>query len=174
MAEFQWPWEYTFPPFFTLQPHEETRRRQLKVWTDLFLKYLKHVNRFTIGINDQNLPLFYNESINRRLSPDLILLILEQLQQSGHAAPLDKRRQEWQVYSYTLEEYGNMVYDWIQETGQTNSICTLYELVAGENSTQTEFHNMDEDVLLKALRLLEEKGKCELIEMDGSHGVKFF
>ncbi|EDW61061.1 vacuolar protein-sorting-associated protein 25 [Drosophila virilis] len=174
MAEFQWPWEYTFPPFFTLQPHEETRRQQLKVWTDLFLKYLKHNNKFTLITNDQNLPLFCNESINRRLSPELILLILEQLQQSGHAAPLDKRRQEWQVYWYTLEEYGNMVYDWIQETGQTNSICTLYEIISGESTNQLEFHNMDENVLLGALRLLEEKGKCELIEMDGSHGVKFF
>lgn len=67
-----------------------------------------------------------------------------------------------------------MVYDWIQETGQTNSICTLYEIISGESSTRLEFHNMDENVLLSALRLLEERGKCELIEMDGSHGVKFF
>ncbi|KAL7737879.1 hypothetical protein ACLKA6_006254 [Drosophila palustris] len=174
MAGFQWPWEYTFPPFFTLQPHEETRQQQLKVWSDLFLKYLKHTNQFTLGVNDQNLPLFCNESIKRRLSPELILLILEQLQGSGHAAPLDKRRQEWQVYWYTLEEYGNMVYDWIQETGQTNSVCTLYEIASGESTTQLDFHGVDESVLLKALRVLEEKGKCELIEMDGSHGVKFF
>ncbi|EDW02097.1 vacuolar protein-sorting-associated protein 25 [Drosophila grimshawi] len=174
MAEFQWPWEYTFPPFFTLQPHEETRQKQFKVWTDLFLKYLKHNNKFTLGINDQTSPLFCNESINRRLSPEFIQLILEQLQQTGHAAPLDKKRQEWQVYWHTLEEYGNMVYDWIQETGQTNSICTLYEIASGENTTQLEFHDVDEAVLLNALRLLEEKGKCELIEMDGSYGAKFF
>ncbi|KAH8370774.1 hypothetical protein KR093_004910 [Drosophila rubida] len=174
MAEFQWPWEYTFPPFFTLQTHDETRQQQLNVWSDLFLKYLKHTNQFLIGINDQNLPLFWNESIKRRLSSELILLILERLQNTGHAAPLDKRRQEWQVYWYTLEEYGNMVYDWIQQTGQTNTICTLYEIASGDSTTQLEFHGMDEAVLLKALRLLEEKGKCELIEMDGSHGVKFF
>ncbi|XP_017837238.1 vacuolar protein-sorting-associated protein 25 [Drosophila busckii] len=172
--EFQWPWEYTFPPFFTLQPHEETRQQQLKVWADLFLKYLKHTNKFTLSINDQSLPLYYNESINRRLSPELLLQVLEQLQRSGHAAPLDKRRQEWQVYWHTLEEYGNLVYDWIQETGQTNSICTFYEISSGESTTQQEFHGVDEAVLLSALRLLEEKGKCELIEMDGSHGVKFF
>ncbi|KAH8394666.1 hypothetical protein KR222_001346 [Zaprionus bogoriensis] len=174
MTEFQWPWEYSFPPFFTLQPHEETRQQQLKVWSDLFLKYLKHTNKFTIGINDQNLPLFSNESIKRRLPPELILQVLEKLQQSGHAAPLDKRRQEWHVYSCTLEEYGNMIYDWIQETGQTNTICTLYEIASGESTSSLGFHGVDEAVLLNALRILEEKGQCELIEMDGSHGVKFF
>jgi len=67
-----------------------------------------------------------------------------------------------------------MVYDWVQETGQTNSICTLYEIAFGENTAQLDFHGVDEAVLLSALRLLEEKGRCELIEMDGSHGVKFF
>ncbi|XP_017146961.2 vacuolar protein-sorting-associated protein 25 [Drosophila miranda] len=174
MTEFQWPWEYTFPPFFTLQPHEETRQKQLKVWTDLFLKYLKQTNKFSLSINEQSLPLFHNESIQRRLSPELILVILEQLQRSGHATALDKRRQEWQVYWYTLEAYGNMVYDWIQETGQTNSICTLYEIASGESTTQMDFHGVDESVLLNALRLLEEKGRCELIEIDGSHGVKLF
>lgn len=159
---------------FSLQPHEETRQQQLKVWADLFLKYLKHTNKFTIGINDQNLPLLHNESIKRRLPTQFIVSILEHLQKSGHAAPLDKKAQEWQVYWYTLEEYGNMIYNWIQQTGQTNTICTLYEIASGESTTNQEFHDIDEAVLLNALRLLEEKGVCELIEMDGSHGVKFF
>lgn len=157
-----------------LQPHEETRQQQLKVWGDLFLKYLKHTNKFTIGINDQNLPLLYNKSIKRRLSTEFILKILDHLQSSGHAAPLDKKRHEWQVYWYTLEEYGNMIYNWIQQTGQTNTICTLYEIASGESTTNEEFHGVDEGVLINALRQLEEKGLCELIEMDGSHGVKFF
>ncbi|XP_017126263.1 vacuolar protein-sorting-associated protein 25 [Drosophila elegans] len=174
MTDFQWPWEYTFPPFFTLQPHEETRQQQLKVWTDLFLKYLRHTNRFTLSIGDQTSPLFHNESLKRRLSPELVLAILAELERTGHANPLDKRRQEWQVYWHTLEEYGTMVYDWVQETGQTNSICTLYEIASGENTAALEFHGVDEAVLLSALRLLEQKGRCELIEMDGSHGVKFF
>ncbi|XP_030377246.1 vacuolar protein-sorting-associated protein 25 [Scaptodrosophila lebanonensis] len=174
MTDFEWPWEYTFPPFFTLQPHEETRQQQLKVWSDLFLKYLKHSNKFTLNINEQDLPLFHNESLKRRLPPEFVLTILEHLQRSGHAAPLDKRRQEWQVYWYTLDEYGNMVYEWVQETGQVNSVCTIYEIAKGENTTQCQFHGVDEAVLVNALRLLEEKGKCELIELDDSHGVKFF
>lgn len=154
--------------------HEETRRQQLNVWADLFLKYLKHLNKFTINIYENAFPLFYNESINRRLSPPVILKILEQLQSTKHAHPLDKKREEWQVYWHTLDEYGNMIYDWIQETGQTNSVCTLYEISNGDSTEGKDFHKIDETVLLSVLRQLEEKGRCELIEMDGSYGVKFF
>lgn len=104
----------------------------------------------------------------------MILQILQKLQSTGHAQPLDKKRQEWQVYWHTLEEYGNMIYDWIQETGQTGSVCTLYEIANGESTEDKEFHGIDENVLVNVLRLLEDKGRCELIEMDGSYGVKFF
>ncbi|CAD7011879.1 vacuolar protein-sorting-associated protein 25 [Ceratitis capitata] len=174
MTEFQWPWEYTFPPFFTLQPHEETRNQQIKVWADLVLRYLKYLNKYQVNINESTFPLFNNETLKRRLSPETILVILEYLQRTGHAAPLDKRRIEWQVYWYTLEEYANMVYDWIQQTGQLNTICTLYEIASGENSEGMEFHGIDEKVLLNALRTLEIKGKCEVVELDDSYGIKFF
>lgn len=104
----------------------------------------------------------------------MILQILQRLQSTGHARPLDKKQQEWQVYWHTLEEYGNMIYDYVQETGQTKTVCTLYELSNGDTVEGREFHQIDEDVLVNVLRLLEDKGKCELIELDGSYGVKFF
>ncbi|XP_075166752.1 vacuolar protein sorting 25 [Haematobia irritans] len=174
MTEFHWPWEYTFPPFFTLQPHEETRRQQISVWSDLFLRYLKYLNKFTISIHDNTFPLYNNESLKRKLSSTMILQILENLQNTGHAKPIDKKRTEWQVYWNTLEEFANMIYDWIQETGQVNTVFTLYEIAHGDTTEGREFHDIDEEVLLNVLRLLETRGKCELIEMDGSYGVKFF
>ncbi len=30
--EFAWPWQFSFPPFFTLQPNEDTRRKQTDAW----------------------------------------------------------------------------------------------------------------------------------------------
>ena len=38
----------------------------------------------------------------------------------------------------------------------------------------TEFHGLDKDVLIQALRTLEAERKAELMEFDGSEGVKFF
>lgn len=170
--------------FISLQLHDETRQKQLSVWCDLFLKYLKHLNIYNINVNESAFPLYYNETLNRRLSPSMILLILERLQSSGHAQPLDANRMEWLVYWHTLEEYGNIIYEWMRETGQLNTVCTLYELIAGDASVEKEFHNMDENLLLLVLRLLENKSKCELIisesgddkegDMGCSYGVKFF
>ena len=35
----EWPWQYSFPPFFTLQPHAPTREKQLEEWKHLVLSY---------------------------------------------------------------------------------------------------------------------------------------
>jgi len=158
----------------SLQPHEETRRNQIKVWAEIFLKYLKHLNKFTINVNDTELALFRNGDINRNLTQDTILTILEYLQSVGHAEPIDKKRNEWLVYWYTIEDYANMIYEWIQNTGQLHTVCTLYEISSGESTSSLNFHGIDEQVLLKALKYLETKEKCELINIDDSFGCKFF
>ena len=35
MSHFEWPWQYNFPPFFTLQKHQETREKQIDQWISL-------------------------------------------------------------------------------------------------------------------------------------------
>ena len=35
----EWPWQYSFPPFFTLQPHKDTRDKQIEAWRHLVLNY---------------------------------------------------------------------------------------------------------------------------------------
>ncbi|CAD7089166.1 unnamed protein product [Hermetia illucens] len=173
MADFDWPWEYNFPPFFTLQPNNETRTRQLTVWNNLTRNYYKHRNQSSLDINEDS-PLFCNNALKRRLPTEGRLAVMEHLQGTGHAAPLDKRRTNWQVYWHTLDEWAKIIYDWSQRTGQTNSVCTIYEISNGDNSVGEEFHELDQDVVLKALKLLEEQGKCELMLFDDSQGVKFF
>lgn len=137
------------------------------------LKYQKHKNQTQLNINEDT-PLFENKNINRKLSSDFRLTILEELHKTRHAIPLDKRRMQWEIYWYTLEELATMMYDWAIETGQTNTVCTIYEISYGDNAVGKEFYQLNQDVILKALRLLEEKGKCELILFDDNQGVKFF
>lgn len=38
----------------------------------------------------------------------------------------------------------------------------------------SEFHGLDMNVLIKALKTLEINKKCEIIEFDDNQGVKFF
>ncbi|XP_058831636.1 vacuolar protein-sorting-associated protein 25 [Topomyia yanbarensis] len=173
MADYQWPWEYNFPPFFTVQSHAKTKEHQLATWKSLLLDYQNHNRQAILNINEDS-ALFVNESISRKLSPEGRLWIMEELTKSGNAAPLDKRKQQWEVYWHTLEEWSALVYDWAVANGMTNTVCTLYELVAGDTSVGEEFHGLDLNVFKKALKLLETKGKCELIEFDDNEGVKFF
>lgn len=68
-AGFQWPWQYEFPPFFTLQPNSDTRSKQIEAWCDLVLAYYRANRTFIMDLNEaaQSSPLFYNSKINRIL-----------------------------------------------------------------------------------------------------------
>lgn len=64
-ASFQWPWQYDFPPFFTVQPNTDTRRKQLEAWCDLVLAYHRATKTYLLDVNEaQSSPLFCNSKIN--------------------------------------------------------------------------------------------------------------
>ena len=64
-TSFQWPWQYEFPPFFTVQPNTDTRSKQLDAWCDLVLSYHRATKSYLLDVNEaQSSPLFYNSKIN--------------------------------------------------------------------------------------------------------------
>ncbi|XP_015180277.1 PREDICTED: vacuolar protein-sorting-associated protein 25 [Polistes dominula] len=175
MAEIEWPWQYSFPPFFTLQPHADTKAKQLEAWKSLVLEYYRITKQAIIDVREvHSSPLFNNSAINRKLPSEVVLIILEELSKTGNAMPLDKTKQRWLVYWHTLEEWGDIIYNYAQETGQIGSVCTLYELTQGEETVDQEFHKLDTEVLIRSLRTLEYAKKAELIMFDDNQGVKFF
>lgn len=141
------------------------------MWASLVLKYFRHKRESQFTIGDESV-LFANEQIQRKLSNDGILLILEELEKSGNAAPLDKKKLQWEIYWHPLDEWGNIIYRWASDNGMTNTVCTLFEISQGENAVDEEFYGLDQSVLVKALRTLQAKQKCELF--DDNEGVKFF
>ncbi|CAH0551507.1 unnamed protein product [Brassicogethes aeneus] len=171
--DIEWPWQYSFPPFFTLQPHPETRSKQVAAWKSLILDYCKKNKVCIVDIREADqLPLFNNSAINRKLESGVIVSILGELQKTGNAAAVDKSKNRWEIYWHTLEEWGSIIHDYVTSNGLTNSVMTLFELNQGES--QEEFHGLHTDVLIKALKTLEEQRKCELILSDEDQGVKFF
>lgn len=70
-----------------------------------------------------------------KLPSEAVLTILEELAKSGNATPLDKSKQRWLVYWHTLEEWGEIIYNWAQVNGFIGSVCTMFELTQGENTT---------------------------------------
>jgi ESCRT-II complex subunit VPS25 len=73
-AKFEWPEFYSFPPFFTLQPVEETRKKQLDMWVDLVVRWCKVVGLSEIHVSSADkLELFSNKAIGRALSRGMSL-----------------------------------------------------------------------------------------------------
>lgn len=91
-----------------------------------------------------------------------------------NAAAVGKNSGIYEIYWLTLDEWSNVVYNWAQNSGMTNSVLTQYELLNGDDTRDEEFNGLNENVFMKVLKLLESKGKCEVMEIDGSYGVKFF
>ncbi|CAF5220718.1 unnamed protein product [Rotaria magnacalcarata] len=62
-------WFHDFPPFFTLQPNLDTRRKQLDAWCSLLLEYCRLKKVCTFDVNDASkFPPFFNGKINRMCS----------------------------------------------------------------------------------------------------------
>lgn len=175
MSDFDWPWQYKFPPFFTIQPNIQTRAKQLEAWCTLVLAYQKYMKQYNLDVNEaQSSELFYNKQLDRRLNLDGIYTILEELRKRGNLEWKDKNRSACKLMWRSPAEWGKLIYNWISSKSMTNTVCTLFELSEGEDSEGTEFHGLDKEILNLALKSLESEGKAEIINFDGNEGVKFF
>lgn len=173
--DFEWPWQYQFPPFFTLQPNSDTRTKQFEAWKALILDYHKVNKIYLLDITEaQASPLFSNKSIERKLNLETITLILDELQKQGNVEWLDKQKQRCYVFWRTPEEWSKMIYKWAEDNALINTVCTLFEITSGDDAADQEFFGLDHGVLKKALSALEKEGRAELILDEGNEGVKFF
>ncbi|XP_064480399.1 vacuolar protein-sorting-associated protein 25-like [Ornithodoros turicata] len=175
MTEFEWPWQYSFPPFFTIQPTLATKQKQLEAWSNLILNYHRSQRLFVLDVTEAlSSPLFFNRTISRKLSADGLREILNFMSKNGTVTWTDKQQTRCYVFWRSPEEWAKLIYDWAESTGNTNTVCTLFELVNGDDTKDTEFTELDTDVLKMSLQVLEKQGKAEVISFDGNEGVKFF
>ena len=75
-------WQLSFPPFYTLQPHAETRRKQLDTWARIVLDYCRKKGLTAVNISDlaDTAGLFVNDDIKRRASNELLAAVWEHLE----------------------------------------------------------------------------------------------
>lgn len=99
-------------------------------------------------------------------------MIMTELCNTKNAAVIGKNTGTYEIYWLTIEEWSNLLSSFAANNGMTNSVLTVFELLNDHSSE--EFHQLNEQVFLKALRHLEGKGKCEVMDINGSYGVKFF
>eukprot|EP00536_Pseudo-nitzschia_multiseries_P006788 jgi/Psemu1/324482/estExt_fgenesh1_pg.C_1490005 len=174
-ADFEYPEFYSFPPFFTIQPVEATRQKQLALWRELILKYHTQNKLKTLVVHE--CPLWKNESIGRKLDKDAVRTICQDLVASGHGEWLDDEETACRIFWRKPEELATDIYEWASKTGNIGGgICTLYELHSGEDVNGTSFEGIDEEVLRRALAILEDEGKCTVFqgETSSEDGIKFY
>lgn len=175
-------WQYNFPPFFTIQPNDETRKRQMNAWCDIIVDHCAKNRIFVLNVGDclKQQP-FRNDSINRCLPEDGLIQILKEMETRDriewiHSDSKGKysvgSESSCLVYWLKVEEWASMLMRWVQSNGLNNTICTFYEIVDDERSSP-DFAGLDERILLKCVKYLEHNGDAVLMKMDDSYGVKF-
>lgn len=172
MSTFSWPWQYDFPPFFTIQKNADTKKKQFEAWSTLILKYHKHHKILKIRVADSlTSPLFFNKAIDRKLNSSEVTALLNHLQKKGNIEWDDKQCSSCTVLWYSVDQWSDMVYKWALESGSVNTVLTVHELVEGDDTSNQEFHGLDSWFMVKILEKLSLKGKAEMI---GDDGVKIF
>jgi ESCRT-II complex subunit VPS25 len=195
--EFNFPWQYSFPPFFTLQPNEDTRKKQLDAWCDLVLSYCKQKRLFQLDVSEnQSSELFNNRKLDRKCSVEFIHVIIDELVRLGraewigaasdvrdggraskqHSSPKQVSPRKCFIYWHTLEEWSKLIYDYVARNAMQNSVCTFFELTESSECEREAFYKLDSHILRKALEILQTKRKAEIIHLDvnSQQGVKFF
>jgi len=138
------------------------------------LDYCRFHKLWRLHISDAlETDLFYNKSLNRRLKPKDAMEVLESMISEGQ---LEDQENSTVVVVYWRkpEEWANAIYDWIDSTGQKNSVLTLYEISQGDMTTSQEFHGIDPTILRKALDVLVKRGSAQVFGTGNEMGVKFF
>ena len=175
MTDFEYPQFYSFPPFFTIQPVEATRKKQMKLWRELVLNYHTKNKLATMVVHE--CPLWENAALGRKLNKEGIAAVCDNLVESGHGEWIDPpKKTQCRILWRKPEELATDVYEWAVASGNIGGICTLYELHSGEDISNTSFEGIDEDLLRRALAILEEQGKAKVFQGETSDedGVKFF
>ena len=172
---FQLPKITTFPPFYTRQPHQETWEKQKKLWCELILQYQSSIKQDSLDATI--IPeIFKNKKINRSLDHASIKLIFAQLVSDGNAEYIDKKQEKILLYYKKPDQIAIDLYKFIVDRGMTDTICTIHELVHGDDSVTESFHGINEIILKKSILILQKQGKAEMFQAskDSEVGVKFF
>ncbi|CAN0927388.1 Vacuolar protein sorting-associated protein 25 [Linum grandiflorum] len=186
LGDFKLPQFFSYPPYFTLQPVRDTREKQIQLWKELIIDYCRTQRIFVIGLEEE-FPLFSNPAIERSLSHEareafLSALVSEGKYRSyqiftrtGRAEWLDKGHRKCLLLWHRIQDWADIIVTFVRDNGFEDSVTTIEEIRSGIESRGTELHGIDQTILMRALKLLESKGKLALFKGSSTddEGVKF-
>ncbi|KAK8949098.1 Vacuolar protein sorting-associated protein 25 [Platanthera zijinensis] len=174
LGDFRVPNFFNYPPYFTLQPIRETREKQVQLWKELILDYCRSQKVFIIGLEEE-FPLFSNPAIQRSLSHESREVFLSALVSEGRAEWIDKNHRKCLVLWLRIQDWADHLINFVRENGLEDSVMTVEDIRSGIESRGTELAGIDRGVLIRALKLLEQKGKAAIFKGSSTddEGVKF-
>lgn len=174
LGDFKVPHFFNYPPYFTLQPIRETREKQVQLWKEMILDYCRSQKVFVIGLEEE-FPLFSNPAIQRSLSHESREVFLSALVSEGRAEWMDKNHRKCLILWLRIQDWADCVINFVKENGMEDSVMTVEDIRTGIESRGTELAGIDRGVLIRALKLLEQKGKAAIFKGSSTddEGVKF-
>ncbi|TMX00278.1 hypothetical protein EJD97_001079 [Solanum chilense] len=174
LGEFKLPNFFNYPPYFTLQPVRETREKQIQLWKELIIDFCRTQKIFVIAL-EVDFPLFSNAAIERSLSHEAREAFLSALVSDGRAEWIDKGHRKCLVLWHRIQDWADLIVNFVKENGLEDSVMTVEEIRSGVESRGTELHGIDRTVLMRALKVLEHKGKLAIFKGTSAddEGVKF-
>ena len=121
---------YSFPPFFTLQPTDATRAKQLDAWRSLLIAW--HAAQKTSLCAVKEWPYWENRAITRRLSDEGIAAVMEHVVATGSGEWVAGSRTTCRIFYRSPAEWAALVAAWVEASGAEDAIFTLFELRAGD------------------------------------------
>lgn len=175
--EFDFPFFWSFPPYFTLQPVEETRRKQIALWCELILRWCKHQKVYRLNTDvAEDTALFANQQINRSLNSEARTTVLHVLVKQGNGLWLSKSQNQCLILWKKLPEWAAALHEWAISNGMQDAVTSVEEIIAGEDTHGTDFEGMPKELLLEAVKILEQQRKAKLFKGTSADdiGIKFF
>jgi len=176
MTSFKFPPVYNYEPFWTIQNHENQRKKQIELWGNLVLAFMKAINKTEMDvITTLDTPLFNNKKLQRRLRKMDAEMIIDNLVATNNAKWLDDQKIRARIIWRTPEQWGTIIYKYIDGIGQNGNVLTFEELINGDEVKKQPFYKIQPDVFLEAVLDLQTKGKARVYQNPTliESGVKF-
>ncbi|KAF8603758.1 ESCRT-II complex vps25 subunit [Ceratobasidium sp. AG-I] len=189
LSTFKTPSGYTLPSIhayhalFVHQPNPTTEASSFEVWSKLITSYARFKNLFILRAEDANIKdgpwseILINPRIGRGLTEKHLETILARLV-ANKMADFEPSGQTRSVIVYWRrpEEWAEALHDWANQTGQLNTILTLYEIQNPD--VPSAFTDIPLPLLRHAINILTLTSRAQYIEgTAGSHmgaAVRFF
>jgi len=171
--KYEFPAHHSWPFFYTIQKHAETRMKQLDMWANILKEFCKKNKLWKISKVFFIENIGKNTVINRKLSTESTNLLFDYFIKTN--ACLASGNDLFFVLWRGLDEWMQIIYDSVIKHHRVDSLETLDYLMYDEEVANEEYHGIDKDLLVGILKELEKRNRCLLLQDDQGAfmGVKF-